>query len=189
MQALTVQAQRFTALGLALLMILTRGQHFASVDALPSASWAIFFLAGVLLRPWAWFVALFALASALDLISLQSGTISQWCMSPAYWALVPAYGALWGAGRVYARLHREQISTLLPLAACLLAGATLAYLCSGGGFYFLAGRYPDATLAGFLPRIAEYLPRHLGNLGLYVGFAAAVYALSAPSRRAAVASR
>ena len=33
------------------LMMLTRGQHFASLDALPSASWAVFFLAGVLVRP------------------------------------------------------------------------------------------------------------------------------------------
>lgn len=189
MHTFTPQAQRFIALGLALLMILTRGQHFASIEALPSASWAIFFLAGVLLRAWRWFLALFALATTLDLISLQSGAITQWCMSPAYWALAPAYGTLWGAGRVYERLHREQTSTLLTLGGCLLAGATLAYLCSGGGFYFFSGRYSDATLAGFLPRIAEYLPRHLGNLGLYVGFAAAIYALAAPSRRAAVAPR
>lgn len=184
MPSLTVPTQRFIGIGLALLMILTRGQHFASVDALPSASWAIFFLAGALLRPWAWFVILFALASALDVISLRTGTITQWCLSPAYWALVPAYGALWSAGRVYALLHRQNVSTLLPLSACLLAGATVAYLCSGGGFYFFSGRYPDATLAGFLPRIAEYLPKHLLNLGLYVGFAVAVYAVTAPSRAA-----
>lgn len=188
MQSLNASTRAFAALGLVLLMILTRGQHFASIDALPSASWAIFFLAGALLSPWAWFAVLFALASALDLISLQTGSIAQWCMSPAYWALVPAYGALWGAGRVYARLHREHLSTLLALGACLLAGATVAYLCSGGGFYFFSGRYPDATLAGFLPRIAEYLPRHLGNLGLYVGFAALVYAATSPIRDRVVAA-
>ena len=47
MPSLTVPTQRFIGSGLVLLMILTRGQHFASVDALPSASWAIFFLAAM----------------------------------------------------------------------------------------------------------------------------------------------
>lgn len=32
-------------------MVCTRGEHVASVGALPSASWAVFFLAGALLRP------------------------------------------------------------------------------------------------------------------------------------------
>jgi hypothetical protein len=48
-------------IALAALMICTRGQHFVSVNALPSASWAVFFLAGVMLRPTCIFAALFAL--------------------------------------------------------------------------------------------------------------------------------
>lgn len=183
MPMLSRQLHLLVGLALATLMVATRGQHFASVDALPSASWAVFFLAGVFLRPlWA-FAALFALASALDLASLQSGTISDWCMSPSYWALVPAYGALWGAGRIYARHHRDHVATLLPLGLCLIGGASLAYLCSGGGFYFFSGRYPDPTLAGFLPRIAQYLPRNLGNLAIYVGFASCLYAVLRYARR------
>ena len=88
---------------LALLMLCTRGQHFASVHALPSASWAVFFLAGALLRTRWMFAGLFALASLLDWGSYAAGTISDWCLSPAYWALLPAYGTLWLAGRLYAR--------------------------------------------------------------------------------------
>ena len=43
---LSPRAQLAVGIALAVLMAMTRGQHFASVN-LPSASWAVFFLAGV----------------------------------------------------------------------------------------------------------------------------------------------
>lgn len=152
---------------LALLMAATRGQHFASVDALPSASWAVFFLAGALLPSRWMFAALFALASALDIASLAAGTITDWCTSPAYWVLLPAYAALWMGGRVYAGLHRDAWSTIPRLALVLVATSVVAYAISKGGFYFLSGRYPDATLAGFLARVPQYFPASLGTLAGY----------------------
>ncbi|HNI65868.1 MAG TPA: hypothetical protein PLK97_09005, partial [Pseudomonadales bacterium] len=46
--------QWLIGLTLALLMAATRSQHFASLETLPSASWAVFFLAGLYLTPrWA----------------------------------------------------------------------------------------------------------------------------------------
>lgn len=171
-------AQIATALALAALMVCTRGQHFATVDALPSASWAVFFLAGALLRP-AWLLpAFFVLSSLLDLGSLALGRVTDWCLSPAYWALALAYGALWWGGRVYARMHRDRISTVPTLALTLLATSVVAYLISKGGFYFLSGRYPDASWAGFVERIPRYFPRALGTLAGYVGAALAAYALA-----------
>ncbi|WP_430539108.1 hypothetical protein [Lysobacter enzymogenes] len=164
------------ALALAALMVCTRGQHFATVDALPSASWAVFFLAGALLRP-AWlFPAFFVLSSLLDLASLALGRVTDWCLSPAYWALALAYGALWWGGRIYARMHRDRLATVPMLALTLLATSVVAYLISKGGFYFLSGRYPDASWAGFLERIPRYYPRALGTLAGYVGAGFAVYA-------------
>lgn len=173
----SARVQSCVLVALALLMTATRGQHFASIDALPSASWAVFFLAGVLLRPLWVFGALFALASVLDVSAMQSGSIRDWCLSPAYWVLLPAYASLWGAGRLYARLHRERLQTLAPLAAYLALGALLAYSCSGGGFYFFSGHYQAPTLAGFGARVLEYYPRGLGALTLYVGIAAGLRAL------------
>ncbi|BAV96597.1 hypothetical protein SAMN05421681_101619 [Lysobacter enzymogenes] len=171
-------AQIAAALALAALMVCTRGQHFATVDALPSASWAVFFLAGALLRP-AWlFPALFVLSSLLDLASLALGRVTDWCLSPAYWALALAYGALWWGGRVYARMHRDRIATVPVLVLSLLAISAVAYLISKGGFYFLSGRYPDATWAGFLDRIPRYYPRTLGTLAGYVGAGFVVYAVA-----------
>lgn len=174
----SVRGQILVGLALAALMICTRGQHFASVNALPSASWAVFFLAGALLRP-AWVLpAFFVLSSMLDFGSLAAGTITDWCVSPAYWALAFAYAALWLGGRVYARrVHADRWATVPRLVLVLLATTVVAYLLSKGGFYFFSGRYPQADLAGFVARIPRYFPRALGTLAGYVAVAFVLHAL------------
>jgi hypothetical protein len=170
------RAQAAIAVALAALMICTRGQHFASVDALPSASWAVFFLVGALLRP-VWALPLFfALSTSLDLLSLASGTISDWCLSPAYWALAVAYTVLWFGGRTYARGHRDatlrESWRFVPrLALVLLVTASVAYLVSKGGFHFFSGRHPEPTFVNFVARIPRYYPPALGTLAGYVGIA------------------
>jgi len=137
--------QLLVGLALAALLAMTRGQHFASVN-LPSASWAVFFLAGVLVRPKWVFPALFLEASLLDFAAIQWAGVSNWCMSPAYWMLVPAYGSLWLGGRLYARWHRDQFSSLATLALCVMVSAFVCYLFSGGGFLYFSGRYPEPSL-------------------------------------------
>lgn len=174
MPVLAPRSQLLIGLLLAVLMLVTRGQHFATLN-LPSASWAVFFIAGVLLRPRWVFPALFALAMALDFGMVASGSVTEWCTSPAYWLLVPAYGALWLGGRLYAGWHRERLGSLLVLASTVLAAAFVCHLLSSGGFYFLSGRYAEPTLAGFLPRIGQYYPRFLANMALYLGVATALY--------------
>ena len=49
MPVLSTRTQVLIGIALALLLAITRGNHFATLN-LPSASWAVFFLAGVLLR-------------------------------------------------------------------------------------------------------------------------------------------
>lgn len=166
--------QLLVGIALAALMAMTRGQHVASVD-LPSASWAVFFLAGVLLRPKWVFPALFILASMLDFAAMQWAGVSDWCMSPAYWMLIPAYGSLWLGGRLFARLHRDRASSMATLVLCAAASAFICYLFSGGGFLFFSGRYPDPSLALLVERIGIYYPRSLGNMALYVGVAALMF--------------
>lgn len=182
----STRAQIATAAALAALMIATRGQHFASVDALPSASWAVFFLAGALLSPMWALPAFFVLSSLLDFASLASGTITDWCLSPAYWALAFAYAALWLGGHVYRGVHRDAWRTVPRLALVLVVTATTAYLLSKGGFWFFSGRYAEPTLAGFVARIPHYYPRALGTLAGYVGIAFALRAavMAVASRRA-----
>lgn len=166
--------QLLVGLALAALLAMTRGQHFASVN-LPSASWAVFFLAGVLVRPKWVFPALFLEASLLDFAAIQWAGVSDWCMSPGYWMLVPAYGSLWLGGRLYARWHRDQFSSLATLALCVMVSAFVCYLFSGGGFLYFSGRYPEPSLMLLVDRIATYYPRYLSSLALYVGVAALLF--------------
>lgn len=166
--------QLLVGLALAALLAMTRGQHFASVN-LPSASWAVFFLAGVFVRPKWMFPALFLEASLLDFAAIQWAGVSDWCMSPAYWMLVPAYGSLWLGGRLYARWHRDQFSSLATLALCVMVGAFVCYLFSGGGFLYFSGRYPEPSLMLLVDRIATYYPHYLSSLALYVGVAALLF--------------
>lgn len=167
----------YLALALALLMTLTRSHHFAGIDRLPDASWAVFFLAGFAIRRASALPLLCLLAAAVDYVAIEWGGVSSFCVTPAYAMLLPAYGVLWLGGRWYAARHRDAWSTLLPLAAAVLTSALLAELLSSGGFYFLGGRFAEPTLAGFLPRLALYFPGMLGAMALYVGLAALAYAV------------
>lgn len=185
MQAISSRNQVVIGLGLAALMALTRSQHFAGLHHLPEASWAVFFLAGVYLsRGWA-FPALCLGAAAVDYVAIAYGGTSGFCVTPAYAMLVPAYGALWLAGRWYAKHHREALATLLPLIGSVLVGAMLAELFSSGGFYLFSGYFAAPGIAEFAARVAQYFPAYLGALALYVGIAALVHGLLAGRGRMA----
>ncbi|MFA4432872.1 hypothetical protein P2B10_01330 [Xanthomonas perforans] len=170
-------AARACGIALAGLMVCARGEHFANVDALPTASWAVFFLAGALLRPLWMLPLLFGIVSLLDLIGLASGSSSDWCLSPAYWALALAYAALWWGGLLFAsQLQREAWRRVTgPLLALLISGSA-AYVLSKAGFYFLSGRYPHATLSGFIARVPADYPHALATLAGYIGLAFALLA-------------
>lgn len=174
MPKLSPRVQLLLGLALAALLAMTRGQHFATLN-LPSAPWAVFFLAGVLLAPRWVFPALFIEASLLDFAAVQWAEVSDWCLSPAYWLLLPAYGALWLGGRLYAGWHRDSLQSLALLAATVALSALVAYLFSGGGFLYFSGRYPEPSLALLAERVVQYYPRYLASLTLYVGLAAALY--------------
>ena len=182
MQAISSRNQLFIGLGLAALMALTRSHHFAGLHHLPEASWAVFFLAGVYLsRAWV-FPALCLGAAAVDYVAIAYGGTSGYCVTPAYAMLVPAYGALWLAGRWYAKHHRDAIATLLPLAGSVLVGAVLAELFSSGGFYLFSGYFAAPSLAEFAARVARDFPAYLGALALYVGVAALTHAVAVAAR-------
>lgn len=170
----TSRQQAVIGLALALLLALTRSHHWATLHALPDASWAVFFLVGIYLRP-SWAVPVLMLEAALvDYLVITVGGVSDFCVSPAYGFLIPAYAALFLAGRVYARHHRLSWSALPWLLGCALGGAGLAELFSSGGFYFFSGRFADPVLAEFIPRLVRYFPATLSSLALYLGLAALV---------------
>ncbi|WP_346926435.1 hypothetical protein [uncultured Arthrobacter sp.] len=179
--------QLVVGFSLAILVIATRGQHFATLHNLPGASWAVFFLAGAYLRP-AWALpALLGLVWFLDFAAFTWGGASGFCLTPAYAFLLPAYASLWIAGRWYATRYRFAWGTLTPLAGAVITGAAVCQLFSSGGFYFFSGRFAEPTLVEFGARLAKYFPSYLGSLVFYVAIAAVVHTLLVVARGSGVA--
>ena len=182
MRALSFRTQMIAGVVLATLMAATRGHHFGTLEHLPSASWAVFFLAGLYLRSIWVFPALLAEAAVLDFAAITWGGVDNFCVSPAYGFLVPAYGALWGAGRWYAGRHQDAVATLLPLTVSLCLGTAVCELISSGSFYFLSGRFEQTSVMQFSSRFAEYFPRSLSSVLFYVGVAGVIQALVSAAR-------
>ncbi|HVK56754.1 MAG TPA: hypothetical protein VM532_17220 [Burkholderiales bacterium] len=176
---LTLSKRNQVAIGLMLaaLMAATRGgHHIASLAHLPSASWAVFFLAGVYLRSGWTFPAFMIGAVALDAIAIGWMNVSSYCVTPAYAMLLPAYGSLWLAGRWYAKRHTDTLATFGALITAVLVGVTTCELLSSGGFYFFSGRFVEPTLAEFGPRLAKYFPGYLQSMGFWIGVATLIHA-------------
>lgn len=162
---------------LATLMAATRGHHFGTLEYVPTASWAVFFLAGIYLRSRWVFPAFLAEAALLDFAAGTWEGVDNFCVSPAYGFLLPAYGMLWGAGYWYAGSHQERASTLLPLALSVFVGTALCELISNGSFYFLSGRFEQASLAQFASRFVKYFPWSFSAVLFYTGIGCVVHAL------------
>ncbi len=167
--------QFIIALLLVLLMALTRGHHFASLNHLPSASWAVFFLAGFYVSTKVFLPVLLVFAALLDYAAITWGGVSSFCVSPAYALLLPAYSSLWLAGRWYARHHHFSWSTLLPLTVSLACSTFISQILSSGGFYFFSGRFTDTSFAEFGLRFIKYYPSQLSNLAFYLTIAAIIH--------------
>jgi hypothetical protein len=175
MTTLSARNQLYAGLALAGLMLATRSHYFASMHHLPHATWAVFFLAGVYLRPaWA-FPALFAAAATSDYVAVTWGGVSGFCITKGYATLPLAYGSLWLAGRWSARQQLNGWSSLAAMTGAALISATAAGLLSSGGFYFLGGRYVDPTLAEFGQRFVKYFPHNLTSMAIYLGLAAILH--------------
>jgi len=174
---------------LAALITITRGDHFASLNNLPSASLAAFFLAGLYLRPKWVFPALLALCVAIDFYVITFNGVSSFCVTPSYGFLLPAYGVLWLAGRWFNTQYSFSAKALLPLVGSVAVSATISQLFSSGGFYFFGGRYADPTLAVFGERLVKYFPQQLEGIGFWLGTALivhVVFALVSDNSRAKV---
>ncbi len=187
MLKLSTRHQIVIGIALAALMLATRGQHFPTVkQMLPSASWAVFFLAGVYLRP-AWVLAaLFGLASLLDFAAINWQGVSDYCVSPAYIALIPAYAVLWFGGRWFAGRYSVKPVALLWLAASVLVSVFVCELISSGSFYFFSGRFAEPTLTEFAGRIVKYFPSFLGSTAFWIATAALVHTAVVVTRDIAV---
>ena len=176
MFALSRLSQTVIGAVLVALLVITRGHHLPEIKhLLPSASWAVFFLAGIYLRP-AWALAgLLGLAAFVDYAAISRGGVSGFCVSPAYIALLPAYGLLWYAGRWYAGRHRFETATLLPLALTVFFATAACELITSGSFYLYSGYFTDSTLQEFAGRFIAYFPSSLRAMAFWIGTSALIH--------------
>lgn len=175
MLTLSTRNQIIIGLILALFMIVTRGHHFTSLQSLPSASWAVFFLAGVYLRSTWSMPGFFTFAWLLDFAGYTWGGASGFCLTSAYFFLLPAYGSLWLAGRWYSNQYAFAWHTLIPLSLSLMVSTVICRLFSSGGFYLFSGHYAEKTLVEFSERFVKHLPLFFESLIFYAGIAIIVH--------------
>jgi hypothetical protein len=173
---------------LSIAMCATRGQHFAGLNHLPDASWAVFFLLGFYSRNRLLLPLFLSLAALIDCIAVTQFGISNYCLTPAYPFLIPAYAALWLAGRWSATHYHFDILSLPQLAFAVFSGIATCEVISSGSFYFLGGRFADSSLDEFTWRLIQYFPADLASSSLYLGIAALFHVLVSLMHRPAAAT-
>lgn len=162
---------------LAALMAATRMHHFGSSLHLPDASLAVFLLAGFLVASPLLFGALMLEAAALDYVAITHLGVSDYCVTPAYWFLIPTYAALWFAGRIYARVHQNNLRSLGLFSLISFTAVNVAFLISNGAFYVFSGRFADVSIAEYAARIAQYYVPYVSGAVVYLVPAVLLYVL------------
>ncbi|MDA0691666.1 MAG: hypothetical protein O3A78_04920 [Nitrospinae bacterium] len=160
-------------LGLIVLMVLTRYIHFRPLG-LPSATLAIFFIAGIYLREYIFPALLIGCAGLIDYFSVQREPA--WCITSAYGFLIPTYLALWFGGRRFQTLEITQWNQAASMAITLAICTTLAFVISNGSFYALSGHevYESMNFMEYAQRQISRFPGYLMKPFLYVSIGSAL---------------
>ena len=146
---------------LSILMLATRGTHFADVTSLPEASWMIFMVAGLFLPAWsfAWFMSL---AVGIDAYAFKFGGVPGTCLSVAYAMLIPAYFSMWVAGRLAKHYFNGLFSGFAMFFGFAMVGTLICELISSGSYYLWSGNF-EPTVAEFFNRELQYTPAVLAS--------------------------
>ncbi|MGR8929114.1 MAG: hypothetical protein ACU836_00635 [Gammaproteobacteria bacterium] len=156
------------AVALMALMAATRFHHFGTPLALPDASLAVFFLAGLWLGGRYLFATLLAEAAIIDYLAITKFGVSDFCVTKAYVFLVGSYGAMWLGGKWCRQFGELSINSLLQRFGALIVATSAAFLFSNGSFYWLSGRYVAPHWAQYIERFAMYYPPYLSHTAVYV---------------------
>ena len=155
---------------LSFLMLATRTHHFASLNHLPSASIAIFFLAGMYLRNMKAFWFFYTLTLVIDLASSYFRGQFGDCITTSYPALVLSYGVMFAAG-FYTKPNWQQSAwqnNIIKVALGLFVASSIAFFISNGSYYALSGKFPELSWAEYATRVDKYYFRSISNPVFYV---------------------
>ena len=161
---------------LTLLMLATRSHHFASLNHLPSASIAVFFLAGMYLRHIKAFWFFYILTLTIDLASSYYRGQFGDCITTSYPALVLSYAAMFTAG-LYTRPNWQQSTwqvNIVKVALGLFMASSIAFFISNGSYYAFSGKFPDLSWAEYASRVDKYYFKSISNTIFYVISAMAI---------------
>lgn len=155
---------------LSFLMLATRTHHFSSFNQLPSASIAIFFLAGMYLRNIKAFWFYYILTLTIDLASSYFRGQFGDCITTSYPALVLSYGVMFTVG-YYARPNWQKNlwpTNIAKVALALFIASSIAFFISNGSYYALSGKFPELSWAEYATRVDKYYFRSISNPVFYV---------------------
>ena len=157
---------------LAFLMITTRGNHFSTFNDLPSASTAIFFLAGMYLRSIKSFWFFYILSITIDLSSSYFRGSFGDCLTASYPALAFSYAAMFAVGFYVKADWAKQalIINLAKIAIGLFVASSIAFFISNGSYYTLSGKF-DLSWAEYATRVDKYYAKSVSNPIFYVSSA------------------
>lgn len=156
------------AVALMALMAATRFHHFGTSFALPDASLAVFFLAGLWLGGRYLFAVLLLEAGLIDYLAITKLGVSDFCVSKAYVLLIATYGVMWLGGKWCRQFQNVSAVAAAKQFAALTVSSSVAFLISNGSFYLLSGRYAEASWAQYAERFAMYYPPYLTSALIYV---------------------
>jgi hypothetical protein len=171
------------AAALAALMAMTRFNHFGSAVALPDASYAIFFLAGLFLGrsrgAGAVLLVLLAGGVLIDCYAINFQNVSAWCVTPAYGLLQLAYLALWLIGRRFAPHYSLSLRGVFGVGMTAAVAGSVAFWIANVAFFLFAGYFDSMGLVEYISRVAGYHLSYVAVMLVYVGLAVGVHALVA----------
>lgn len=154
---------------LTFLMLATRTHHFSAFNQLPSASIAIFFLAGMYLRSIKSFWFFYILSIVIDLSSSYfRGQLGD-CLTASYPALAFSYAAMFAAG-FYSRpawLEKNAMINMAKVACALFVASSIAFAISNGSYYLFSGKF-EPSWAEYTLRVDKYYYKSISNPVFYV---------------------
>ncbi len=149
------------------LMAATRFHHFGTPIALPDATLAIFFLAGLWLRGRSIFAILLFEAGLIDYLAISQLGVSDFCISPAYIFLIPTYAAMWLGGLWCGKQAGLSFSGVVSQLVVLVASTSVAFLLSNGSFFLFSDKNTDSSWAHYVDGFARYYPQYLNSTLIY----------------------
>ena len=155
------------AVALMALMAATRFDHMGTAVALPDASLAVFFLAGLWLGGRYLFALLLIEAAAVDYWAISQMAVSDYCISPAYVFLVPTYAAMWLAGKYCRSMQNLTIRHAVLQLIAMVSATSVAFLISNSSFYLLSDNISQPSWAQYLETFSSYYSWYLSATLLY----------------------